>query len=378
MGTTPNGVAPDGAYVFGGGSYRYGQEYSENNVMEMFSVPKAVNSEEARTVMADVLHMAPTGTLNQLQPVLAGSEDEVDFADGDTAVETVMDSLSPKENPFEWITEGWKAIIKVFLPDSTVLTPEEVMAAAAALNGRLTMLEGGGVVTTHTVSGTWTNPSPTEHKAIQVICVNGGDGGARRSSNYHDQAKGGQSGGYMQKTLYTDELPATVAMVMGAPGAGATSGGRGGEGGVTSFGTYVVGMKGVGAIFGDGTFSTGIPPGNGGDGAYYSDSPQFPSTDGQGGPFAPGGRSGFGSTSGTVAGSAGASAPANIPSGGAGGGGGSVGGTLALTGVGGAGGFPGGGGGAGGSTDTAFADGGPGGAPCIYIITPPDPPTLEP
>lgn len=257
---------------------------------------------------------------------------------------------------------------------SSTRTNNEAQAQAdiIALNGRVTALEGGGTVTTYTVTGTWTNPSPSEHVAIKVICVNGGDGGGRGGNLVYDQQKGGQSGGYMQKTLYTDELPSTVAMTIGAAGAGATSAGSGGVGGTTSFGSYVVGLKGIGAIYLDGSYTTGVPPGDGGNGVWRDtgDNIYMPSTNGTGGPFAPGGRAGFGTSSGAVTGKAGSAAPVNIPSGGGGGGGGSVGSTglTVVVGVGGVGGFPGGAGGAGARNGTTYANGANGAAGCIYII----------
>lgn len=265
-------------------------------------------------------------------------------------------------DPWDWLS---------FWSGERITGEAETAADIIALDGRVTALEGGGVVTTYTVSGTWTNPTPAEHNPIQVICINGGDGGSRGVLNLRDTIKGGQSGGYMQKTLFTDEISSTVAMTIGSAGAGATSFGRGGTGAVTSFGTYVVGLKGVGAIFRDGAYSTGIPPGDGGNGAvsggHGATDFAMPSTNGHGGPFAPGGLAGFGSSSSAVNGRNGTSPPANIPSGGGGGGGGSAYNTLA--GAGGNGAFPGGGGGGGGLVGSNNDDGGDGGAGCIFVIT---------
>lgn len=245
----------------------------------------------------------------------------------------------------------------------------EATAAVTNLNGRVVALEGGKTITTYTVSGTWTNPTPTQHKLITVICICGGDGGGRPQTSTGDTAKGGQSGGYMSKQFYTDAIPATVAMTIGAGGAGASSvGGQGSAGGATSFGSLLVGAKGIGAAFRDGSFQVAVPPGNGGNGgwAYESTTSPFPravvaSQPGAGSGFAPGGRPGFSS-----AGSAGSASPANIPAGGGGGGGGSE------ANAGGIGGFPGGGGGAGGiaiSGATGSSGVGAAGASgCIYVV----------
>lgn len=269
--------------------------------------------------------------------------------------------------------------------DAVKVTPDELQAAMAHLNGRVTALEGGGVVTTYTVSGIWTNPTPTEHKPLTVICVNGGDGGARGSASIFDSAKGGLDGGYIQRQFFTDEIPETVAMTIGVPGVGnsSTGGGPGGLGTITSFGSLLVGIKGAGAVFDTSgsmiPYKTGVSPGKGGDGGFYVRSTfsgggesvlLIPSTDGEGGPFAPGGRAGFGDTSAETAGKAGVAAPVNIPSGGGGGGGGSI--TTAAfqnSGAGGNGGFPGGGGGGGARENATYRPGGHAGAGCIYIIT---------
>lgn len=247
-------------------------------------------------------------------------------------------------------------------------------AEIVALDGRLTALEGGGVVITYTVSGTWTNPTPTEHNLVTIVCVNGADGGSRGSTSIYDTAKGGQSGGYIQRSFYTDELPATVAMVIGAGGAGNddVGGGPGGVGQITSFGSELVGIKGVGAIFkpdGGIPYETGIAPGNGGDGAFYSSAGILvPSTDGTGGPFAPGGRAGFGVVSAETNGKPGGAAPADIPSGGGGGGGGSVTTGVGTSGAGGDGGFPGGGGGGGARDGSIYLAGGDGAQGAIFEI----------
>lgn len=252
----------------------------------------------------------------------------------------------------------------------------ETEQAVLDLNGRIIALEGVGNVITHTISGTWTNPTPTEHNLITFVCVNGGDGGARGTASAMDTTKGGQSGGYIQRSFYTDELPSTVSMTIGAGGAGSTSGGPGGIGGVTSFGSLLVGLKGVGAVFKPGgaiPYDTGVAPGNGGNGSttVSGDTTGYfaPSADGEGGPFAPGGRAGFGNASADVVGNPGSVSPANIPSGGGGGGGGSI--TIAgfgASGAGGAGGFPGGGGGGGARRDGSYGNGGNGAAGCIYEI----------
>jgi hypothetical protein len=249
----------------------------------------------------------------------------------------------------------------------------EAEEAVKNLHGRVTRLEGGGVMTTHTVSGTWTNPDPGEHRLVTVIVVGGGDGGDRPGPSIFDNAKGGRNGGYVSRELYLDELGATVALTIGAGGAGATAQGRGAAGGTTSFGAHVVSKKGLGAIYkADGTYAVAIAPGNGGDGAFAGGESMISSTGGASSAFANGGAAGFGTNEAGATGLAGQAAPVGIPSGGAGGGGGSCYNNLGARtpAPGGAGGFPGGGGGAGASGATAGDDGANGAAGCIYIIDP--------
>lgn len=263
----------------------------------------------------------------------------------------------------------------------------ETEEAVLALNGRIVALEGGGNVITWTIGGIWNNPTPTEHNLITFVCVNGGDGGDKGGLAIEETAKGGLSGGYIQRSFYTDELPATVAITVGAGGAGysvsGTGGGPGGAGAVSSFGTLLVGLKGVGAVFKPGgaiPYDTGVAPGNGGNGAFLNELTGNNSwrvwagaTHGTGGPFAPGGRAGFGNLTVEAAGKPGAAAPANIPSGGGGGGGGSnTTQSFQNSGAGGNGGFPGGGGGGGardqGAVSASYRNGGNGAAGCLYEI----------
>lgn len=243
------------------------------------------------------------------------------------------------------------------------VTPEQAQLAIESLNGRISALEGGGTMTTYTVSGTWTNPYPAEHKRVTVIVICGGESGGKPSSSgtsgWAGVARGGRNGGYVSRDFFTDELPETVAMVIGSgAAANTTTGSAGTSGGATSFGSYVVGTPGVGAVYRDnGAFAVSVAPGDGGDGGVIDDRQFETPTNGQSGPFALGGRI----TSGD--GSDGAAAPAGVPSGGAGGSGGNGNGG----GDGGDGGFPGAGGGGGGREGVTTGDGGAGGHGCIYV-----------
>jgi hypothetical protein len=266
------------------------------------------------------------------------------------------------QSTIDQLYQGYKNV------GTTGHTPSDLnTVVAASINARITALEGGGTLTQYTTSATWTNPTPAAHNLITVVCINGGQGGGKGGSTSLNPGLGGQAGGYISKQFYTDALPSTVAMTIGAGTAGATSEGNATIGGTTSFGSYLTGTAGVGAIFkADGSYSTSVPPGNGGNGgertagtAGYSE--MLP-TAGLGSAFAAGGWPVAGGVGGN-----GAAAPSGVPSGGGGGGGG---GPDSSSNAGGAGGSPGGAGGGGNAYgSSSFGNGGAGAAGCIYTVT---------
>lgn len=261
--------------------------------------------------------------------------------------------------------------------DSGIATVE---TTTAGHESRITALEGGGVYTHYTSSTTWTKPTngtdglPFQADELFTISVwNGGDGGAKGSVNHYDTAKGGRGGGCVTRRVRYADLPSSAAITVGAAGTAATSAGFGGTGGVSSFGSLVVGVSGVGAFYDEtGARAAITPPGNGGDGALIATSGTnnvfAPSEWGGSGPFAAGGKPGFGSSGAGLNGSAGGNAPTDTPSGGAGGGGGSCG--SATAGAGGAGGTPGGGGGGGGNNLGSAGNGAAGGAGAVGVTAP--------
>ncbi|BAX98848.1 hypothetical protein MSTE_03548 [Mycobacteroides stephanolepidis] len=226
---------------------------------------------------------------------------------------------------------------------------------------RITALEGGGTLTSFGANGTWTNPTPTEHKPFIVRTYGGGAGGGKNTTTTGaPAAKGGLGGGCEEKTLYTDEVASSVAITVGAATAGATaSGGVPAAGAVSKFGSYVQSAPDTGDL--------NLKPGRGGNGANMQgangmESPEY----GEGNRYvsrsAPG--------AGTTAGTAGASAPSGTSCGGAGGGGGGGQSGSPVTGAaGGNGGTPGGGGGGGGRGGTNIGNGGNGGAGRVDVIT---------
>jgi hypothetical protein len=247
-------------------------------------------------------------------------------------------------------------------------------------------------IQTFSANGTFTKPASGTSVVVELWGGGGGGGGANASGS----GGGGAGGHYIKRTFRIDELPATVAVTIGAAGASGATGVRGGNGGITEFGNYSQANGGGGG----GAYT--LDPGRGGGSAA--------ATGGRGGLAGSGIAGGGGGTNGSIFGvggvgdAAGTTPTASLPghggtgvnsggggggasatyagdggdstNGGAGGGGGSTtadkggsggisvsggnggeGGYASSTGTPTAGGFPGGGGGGGGGTTQAGAAG---------------------
>ncbi|OHU23390.1 hypothetical protein BKG77_06910 [Mycobacteroides chelonae] len=225
---------------------------------------------------------------------------------------------------------------------------------------RITALEGGGTLTRFGSNGTWTNPTPTQHKKILVRIYNGGQGGAKLASTTPGSSNGGLGGGCVEKEFYTDEIPSSVAVTVGPGTAGGPAGSSASNpalGATSQFGSLLSGAADTGDL--------NLKPGKGGDGSYTgSTTSATPAEWGEGNKYVA--RAAKGTTG---AGAAGANSPSGVPCGGAGGGGG--GSNTSPAGFnGGNGGAPGGGGGgAGKGINATSGAGGNGGAGALDVIT---------
>lgn len=98
---------------------------------------------------------------------------------------------------------------------------------------------------TITASATWTKPVGYDDNAIvEIEAIGGGGGGGRVSST--NSAGGGGGGGYSCRKMRYADVPASVAVVIGAGGSGLATNGNGGNGGNTTFGALLTGYGGEG------------------------------------------------------------------------------------------------------------------------------------
>jgi hypothetical protein len=123
-----------------------------------------------------------------------------------------------------------------------------------------------------TATGTWTKPVGARMVFVQVVGGGGAGGGAATAvSGEHSFGSGGGGGAYADRLIDADSVAASVTATVGTGGV-AVSGADGGDGGASSFGTYVGAGGGGGgkrrvsssSAFGvasgvGGTSSTGTP-----------------------------------------------------------------------------------------------------------------------
>ncbi|MEA5160546.1 hypothetical protein U5903_07130 [Cereibacter johrii] len=107
-----------------------------------------------------------------------------------------------------------------------------------------------------TASGTWSKPAGLDDDAmVTVECWGAGGGGGRGSGV--SVGYGGGGGSYVCGRFRLADLPASVAIVIGAGGAGRSSDGSGGRGGDTTFGALLAAFGGGGGGAASGTTMSG-------------------------------------------------------------------------------------------------------------------------
>lgn len=111
----------------------------------------------------------------------------------------------------------------------------------------LKTLISGINIQTFTASGTWTKPPGANY--VKIFAKAGGGGGAgaaAAASGQNTKGGGGGEGSWSESTLLASALTATVAVTVGAGGAGGVAGAGGSTGGATTFGAYVTTNAGLG------------------------------------------------------------------------------------------------------------------------------------
>ena len=133
--------------------------------------------------------------------------------------------------------------------DTVAMTPLKMAQAIAATASRYQSF---------TASGTWTKP--TDISADYIVTVEawgaGGGGGCDRG-NTSSTGGGGGGGGYTILRFRLGDLPATVAVGVGAGGSGGGAGGSGGAGSNSTFGALVTAYGGAGGSYSTANISVG-------------------------------------------------------------------------------------------------------------------------
>lgn len=128
-----------------------------------------------------------------------------------------------------------------------LMTPQKTAQAIAALAAK------PAYYLTMTASGTWTKPTGFAADTMVVVELWGGGGGGGYNAGSTSAGSGGSGGCYVIGRFRYGNLPSTVAVGVGLGGA---AGNLGGDGGNTTFGTYLTAYGGGGGI-GSGSSTSG-------------------------------------------------------------------------------------------------------------------------
>ncbi|WKW87247.1 minor tail protein [Mycobacterium phage Chargerpower] len=90
--TTPSGaIGADGAFEIGGGEFDFGQQYTENIVKSLFTIPSAASGDPL-AILRDQMLKLPLDVLKSLKDYIPGASDG-DFLNVSSAVTKILESL---------------------------------------------------------------------------------------------------------------------------------------------------------------------------------------------------------------------------------------------------------------------------------------------
>lgn len=124
--TTPNQGPPDGAFTFGGNELHYGQDYNENLVRQMFTVPSPTLT-TAIPLMRDALRMAPSGSLSTMKETFGVSTEDTYYVE-DVGADGIVDNLDET-----W----WQRIARAIVTGFNAADPDGTPNLADALNSMI-------------------------------------------------------------------------------------------------------------------------------------------------------------------------------------------------------------------------------------------------
>jgi hypothetical protein len=153
--------------------------------------------------------------------------------------------------------------LKVSADGSTWIEALRIAAATGQLVPIAGGIAGGGRLKSmswFTASGTWTRPAGIRLALVLALGGGGGGGGAAGLASSGAAGAGGGSGSLAISLLDVTAITSRTVTIGAGGGAGASTGGTGGSGGTTSFGTEVVaaGASGGAGMAAGTTIATGL------------------------------------------------------------------------------------------------------------------------
>jgi hypothetical protein len=104
---------------------------------------------------------------------------------------------------------------------------------------------GGANLQEFTTSGTWTKPAGATFVMVEALGAGGAGAGSTGTNNNSQAGAGGGGGAYLYMIFKATDLTSTVSVTIGAGGV-AVANNNGGDGGITTFGSYLTAYAGQG------------------------------------------------------------------------------------------------------------------------------------